>query len=442
MKGISIFSDLHLVEHYERVGRGIPFFKALHTKPDGEVTRFIEFASAKSELLVINGDFVDFDLIADQNERDETSEALARLELAYEHHVSVFNALRAFLKLGGAIALVLGNHDLDWFRPKVRARLLELIWGEKIESADARFFDAPHGIEIFKSSVPRLFFYPRAFEIENLLWVEHGHFFDTYGRWPDVLNPWLNDERLHYPVGSLVNRYLTLSMWSFNPFVKKQVLGGLKSYVSHYLEYYFPSLKAPLKGFSGTLKAFLNGIKDVRMWREVSGKIDPLDEFYLAPVIVEQPLTLFRTLWLDRFVIAILELFAILGFAVVPIDIFPKIVGILASLFALPAYEFVLGTPAKGRKLEPYIDRIKSAAIKRGTQFFVFSHTHFPLYAELGNTTLLNPGCFAPMYEDIQCHKLSTCARCGLILENRGDSWVSKFFRVAGKDIEEFQPGG
>lgn len=440
MKGISIVSDLHLVEHYERERRGIPFFKALHTKPDGEVTRFIEFAREKSELLIINGDFVDFDLIPNQNTRDEESESLARLELAYEHHRIIFDALRAFLKAGGAVALIMGNHDLDWFRPNVRDRLLEFIWGEKVEGADTRFFNAPRGFEILKSSSPRISFYLHGFEIEGLLWAEHGHFFDTYGRWPDFLNPWLNDEELYYPVGSLVNRYLTLSMWSFNPFVKKQVLGGLKSYASHYLNYYFPSLRAPLNGFLGTLKVFLRALRDANTWRKASGKINPSGEFYLPPVAIEQPYSLFRTLWLDRFAITIFGLLAALGFAVAPLGLASRAIGILASLGILPIYEFALGTPAKGRKLEPYINRIKSAAMKKGVRFFVVSHTHEPLRVELNNTTLLNPGCFAPMYEDTSCHKLSPYARCGLILENVGDHWVPRFFKVTGREIEEFQP--
>lgn len=441
MKGISLISDLHLVEHYERERKGVPFFKAFRTKPDGDITSFVEVARANCELLVINGDFVDFDLIANQSERDQTSESLARLQLAYENHRTVFDALREFLKSGGAVALVVGNHDLDWFRPKVRARLLELIWGEKVEGSDIRFFDAPSGFEILKSDVPRIFFYPFGFEIKGLLWAEHGHFFDPYGRWSDYANPWLDSDSLFYPVGSLVNRYLTLLMWSFNPFMKKQVLGGLRSYLSHYIKYYsFPSPKAPINGLVGTLKVFFDSVRTAKVWNKSSGKTDPLDENYLAPIAIESPTRLFRTLWLDRFIVAALGLFSAIGFAVAPVEINPKIFGILASIGALPAYELIFGTPAKGRKLAPYINRIKSAAQKRGEHFFVFSHTHMPLRVELDGTTLLNPGCFAPMYEDVECRKLSPYARCGLIIEKKGDFWVPRFMRVAGWTIEEFTP--
>lgn len=443
MKGISIISDLHLVEHYERQDKGVPFFKAFRTKPDGEIVRFIEFARTNCELLVINGDFIDFDLIASQNQRDQTLEALARLELAYENHRAIFDALQSFLKSGGAIALVVGNHDLEWFRPKVRARLLELIWGERVEGADIRFFDAPKGVNILKSDLPRVFFYPFGFEIKGLLWAEHGHFFDPYGRWADYENPWLDNDSLYYPVGSLVNRYLTLSMWSFNPFMKKQVLGGLKSYLLHYVKYYsFPSPKAPINGLLGTLKVFLKSLRSAKKWRETSGEINPLDENYLAPIAIENAMRLFRTLWLDRFIVAALGLSSAIGFVVAPVEIVAKIFGISASIAALPAYELIFGTPAKGRKLEPYINRIKSAAQKKGNKFFVFSHTHQPLRVELDNTTILNTGCFAPMYEDVECKMLSPYARCGLIIEHKGDLWTPRFVRVVGSDIEEFDPKG
>ena len=356
MKGIAVVSDLHLVEHYPQAGRGIPFFKSENTKPDDEIVVFVEHARRRTDVLVINGDFVDFDLIPRQGEDDPTREALARLELAYEHHRPVFDALKGFLESGGALALVMGNHDLDWFRPAVRARLLEMLCGKRLDDADARFFEAPDGSQIVKAAAPKVFFYPRGFSIDGLLWAEHAHFFDPYARWPDIMNPWLSDDDLYYPVGSLVNRYITLEMWSFNPFVKKQVLGGLKSYAAHYFKYHLvPPWRAPLKGLLGTLKVFTEAVRMARRWEKVSGRIDPLDECYLAPVAASDAIHLFRTLWLDRFAIGAISAAAALGFAIAPLEPAAKLGAVAASILALPAYELVVGSPAKGRKLAPYL---------------------------------------------------------------------------------------
>jgi len=444
LKGIALISDLHLIEHYERVGDGVPFFKSVRTRPDEEVVAFLEMAKAKADLLIINGDFVDFDLIAHQGEEDSASESLARLDTAYEHHRPIFDALRAFLKAGGAVAMVVGNHDLDWFRPEVRTRLVELIWGEPVGDADERFFRAPRGLDILEAALPRIFFYPHRFELDGLLWAEHGHLFDPYARWPNVSDPQLGGDRLYYPVGSLVNRYVTLSMWSFNPFVKKQVLGGLASYLAHYVKYHLiPPWSAPVRGFLGIVRVLAESMQEARLWRNTSKELDPTNEFYPPPAALDSPFDLLRTLWLDRFAVGTLSVLVALIFAVSPLlGAIKRAALVLASLCLLPLYELLMGTPAKGRKLEPYIDRVKGAARRKKVKFFVFSHTHEPLKVELAGTTLLNPGCFAPMCTDVECNELLPNARCGLLLERQDGDWTPRFFRVTGSSLEEFEPIG
>ncbi len=444
MRGIAVISDLHLIEHHDRVGRGVPFFKSVRTKPDEEIVAFVEYAASRTDVLIINGDFVDFDLIAPQGEHDPAYEQVARLELAYEHHKPVFKAIREYLKPGKAVALVVGNHDLEWFRADVRKRLVELLCGESPSDLDRRFFRAPQGLDILQAAVPRLFFYLHGFDLEGLLWAEHGHMFDPYGRWPDAFDPWLEGD-LYYPVGSLVNRYITLEMWSFNPFIKGQVLGGLKSYIAHYLKYHLlPPWRTPMKALFGMLKVLKESLKEAMVWRGLSGDAEPSpsNALYPAPVAIARPLELVRTLWLDRFALGLASVLAAAGFAVAPMKIAWRLALSLGSLCALPAYELAFGTPQKGRRLAPYIERVKLAAKRKGAKFFVFSHTHEPVKIALDSSTVLNPGCFAPMCADVECNELLPDARCGLLIEHRDDDWLPRFFRIRNSSLEEFEPAG
>ena len=79
--------------------------------------------------------------------------------------------------------------------------------------------------------------------------------------------------------------------------------------------------------------------------------------------------------------------------------------------------------------------------MRKDVKFFVFSHTHDPALVRLDDRVLLNPGCFAPMCEDVGCQRLLPNARTGLVIEGGDDSWTPRFFRVKRTgELEEFEP--
>jgi UDP-2,3-diacylglucosamine pyrophosphatase LpxH len=78
--------------------------------------------------LVINGDFVDF--LAERPKsakwtpfRYDPDEAAATLDVIVERDQQVFTALGDFIRAGGALTIVLGNHDVELALPQVHAAL-------------------------------------------------------------------------------------------------------------------------------------------------------------------------------------------------------------------------------------------------------------------------------------------------------------------------------
>jgi UDP-2,3-diacylglucosamine pyrophosphatase LpxH len=126
--------------------------------------------------LVINGDFLDFVQAAPAEGRfleDVSSsgvplcfteeQSLEKLSAILEAHPSVFAAIRDFLAASkeNGVTVLPGNHDPDFFWPKVRAALAEVV--EPGDGVCRLFFCLERGYQ-----PPRF----------PWLWIEHGHQLD------------------------------------------------------------------------------------------------------------------------------------------------------------------------------------------------------------------------------------------------------------------------
>lgn len=140
--------------------------------------------------LLIGGDFIDFSGMsvmfgaepsADRTElTDEelahglggaADHALAKLRLVMEHHAPVMQALSAFLRAGHLLVVIPGNHDADWH------------W----ESVQAEFRTALSrggGVLPTQIEFSSWFYYE-----EGVIYLEHGHQYDTYCSHDHVLYP-------------------------------------------------------------------------------------------------------------------------------------------------------------------------------------------------------------------------------------------------------------
>ncbi|MCA9581133.1 MAG: metallophosphoesterase [Myxococcales bacterium] len=146
--------------------------------------------------LVIAGDLVDFigmsiapspDTAPSLNDEERVfglgssrDHAAIKMRAVAARHRPVFERLAAFLHDGHSIALVRGNHDVDFY------------WDEAQEAFREAILDhlPPHcPSEERADSVTRIRFFPWFYYEEGLLYVEHGHQFDAMCAYHHPLKP-------------------------------------------------------------------------------------------------------------------------------------------------------------------------------------------------------------------------------------------------------------
>jgi UDP-2,3-diacylglucosamine pyrophosphatase LpxH len=207
---------------------------------EGQLCRFLEKQATTESTteLVINGDFLDF-IQAPLGENEERTwerpelrsltaeriplcftqkQSLAKLVAILQRHGPVFNALGQFLAAndGNRLTILPGNHDADFFWPKVREQLKY-----RIAAGDMGIGNRVH---FHLDQVYRPFFLPS-------IWIEHGHQHDPCNefsacgapRWsalsPPILVDPVGQERLLECVGTrFLLRYLNRLDESY-PFV-------------------------------------------------------------------------------------------------------------------------------------------------------------------------------------------------------------------------------
>jgi nucleoside-diphosphate-sugar epimerase/UDP-2,3-diacylglucosamine pyrophosphatase LpxH len=250
---ILVVSDLHLGSGREPVtGR---FDRRENFFADETFCRFLKYYG-KNELgrglLVFNGDTFDFvrvmdvprteddfrewsdDLLAVGRKKDPKDlresirweerifglftgdlKSVWRIHRMIRGHRVFFDSLASWVRRGGRIVFVQGNHDLELQWSIVRTAILQAIK----KKGRSRNLDG------------KVFFALRSLRVENLH-LEHGHSLDPATR---VVGERAskNDKNLRLPLGSIVNRYLINKLEDIEPFLNniKPMLSALQSIV-------------------------------------------------------------------------------------------------------------------------------------------------------------------------------------------------------------------
>ncbi len=137
--------------------------------------------------LVFAGDFIDFagmsvlpDVALDTAPTSEElahglggapDHTLAKLELVMRHDALVMRSLARFISAGNSVVIVRGNHDVDWHWEDVQERFCELL--------------AEHSA--FQRE--QVEFMPWFYYEEGVVFVEHGHQYDSYCSFEHLLHP-------------------------------------------------------------------------------------------------------------------------------------------------------------------------------------------------------------------------------------------------------------
>ncbi|HYM20409.1 MAG TPA: hypothetical protein VEW28_05320 [Candidatus Kapabacteria bacterium] len=241
---IYIISDLHIGAG---LGPNATYSGTENFYADAAFHRFLHYAMnsdrSKKNLLIINGDFIDFLRITTipttSNEFQEWHTALEQIGIApaggistlrnsisdevkkgfglktndYKSvwkllvcaygHAGIFDALAQWLADGNELVITKGNHDLEWYWHAMR-NYFRLIIAEHI----ARSSNKPT-LVILKEILPNIRFIENALVVDGELYIEHGQRYDNFTKVvPEDKQTFNNGQELNIPFGSFFNRYL------------------------------------------------------------------------------------------------------------------------------------------------------------------------------------------------------------------------------------------
>lgn len=247
---IVIVSDFHMGEGFlpeKRVySRTENFFE------DKAFYAFLQYldqevaGTGKHITLVINGDFLDFlrvrSLPADAERRvferyvrwlgrqnpgqtfniDEYEKSYGlnthelksvwKLQRIVKGHPLVFDALAEFILQGHRLIVVKGNHDLEFYWPKVREEFRKLL-AARLPGKNGVYRTARERLKFLNE---KILFAQRAVIVEDTIYIEHGHQYEP------VTSVYSTPERhgeLSLPPGSLFNRYMINTIEMISPIV-------------------------------------------------------------------------------------------------------------------------------------------------------------------------------------------------------------------------------
>ena len=428
-------SDLHLAD-IEDHADGWMSHKASKYVFDGEFAgllgRFQESAESGVDLvLVLNGDLFDFDLVTavpddppwpvKGRERRRclapTPEKSAwKMGRILQDHPEFVAALAGFLCAGHKVVHVLGNHDRELHFEEVRGVFL----GELAAACSTLgTVLAPEQIR----------FEPWFYYVPGEIYAEHGQQYDYYTSYRRVLDPVVRTRReksLVLPMGNISNRYLMSKMGYFNPHATDYILNAFR-YLLHWLRHYALTRRGLLLnwlwGSILVIGILLKTKKRLRptppgyreKMRQLMARFDlSAEEMRFLSTLQRRPITfrffrIIREFWIDRLVLTFLMTGGTIALALVPIDLWIKL---MVPLSCFPLIYFIYEKFAQGEtvfavetKLPRYARRI--AEVLR-VPVVTFGHTHVPRLLPLEpGVVFVDTGTWAPIVGGGRIPKLS-----------------------------------
>lgn len=466
-----LLSDLHLGRDHDPITgfddhRPSPEF-------DGNFVSLLEHYTAgapREWRVILDGDFLDFVEVVVRPELDtafkvafdvtreehtlglgtEPERAKVKLEMIVEYHERFFRALAGFLREGGELVMVRGNHDAEMFWGKVqrelRRRLAQLAFaGQRLE------LDAL--LEERSQFQGRIHFVPWCYVEPGRIYVEHGHQYDPYCAFDHQLYPIspLNPRRVDTPIFMFAMRYFVNRLTGFDTHYKDiwttkdylRWLRGLGPLGVAKTFWMAGEASARMVHYAGAFwlgRAVGYGDEhDRRLSEEAErfgvpeARLRRVDDLHSTPV--NRNLTeLMRFLFLDRVLLGLATVFAM----TVGLFAFESpLLELLAVLSALGIGWFIHGRMTPRRFLLPgprQVDAARRIADILGVKLVVMGHSHQRRKTEIGEGRYyVNTGCWLPPVqplphgEDEPC----TCNLSHLVVEDempdlRIFCWVKK----------------
>lgn len=451
-RNILVISDIHL----GRDPRPITGFSESHRPTPEFDENFVAMLRHYTEgeehqwRLVLGGDFLDFVEVVVRPGQDtplrltfevtkeemalglgsEPERARVKLDMIVDYHLGLFRALAGFVRRGGALVLMRGNHDAEMFWEKVqrvlRQRLADLAFsGERLEVDDL--------LEQRAAFQSRIEFGPWCYIEPGRVYFEHGHQYDPYCSFDHQLYPVSpnNPRRIDTPLFMFAMRY----------FVNR-----LSDFAAHYADHWTPRdywRWMRQKGPAGVL--YTLGMALEVCWRLVHYSVPfslgrarryheeqerrlseeatrfgvPEDALRRIDALHHTPVTrnlpeLMRLLFLDRILLALGTLALMTTVLVLAESTALELFGVLAAL---------AGAWAVNRRLAPrrfllpgprQAHAARAIAEILGVRIVVMGHSHQRRKVDLGEGRYyVNTGCWLPPF-DSEPHPAEDTCTCNL----------------------------
>lgn len=238
-RDLLILSDMHV----GRSCKEITGFSQMQPDPEFDQA-FIDLLDLYTDhrepqwRLLLGGDFIDFmevvvapgakgfldlklsfDVTAEEREFGLGSEAervLVKLDKTFQYHRAFFRRLAAFVKRGGDLVLVRGNHDVEFYWRKVQKVFRRMLADLAFEG---EYLDVDDAIERRNAFQERIHFLPWMYLEHGRIYFEHGHQYDEYcsfDHWLHPVSP-TNPRRIDTPISAFAMRYFVNLMADFAP---------------------------------------------------------------------------------------------------------------------------------------------------------------------------------------------------------------------------------
>lgn len=218
-----VISDLHLGEDLKPATKSgyLPHMPLLERELESFLDHYRKSRrDGRPWELIVNGDMVDFlsvclfpDGVAVGDSADDhvwglgTGADAARRKMVQvlARHPGVFRALARFVGAGNKLGIVAGNHDVEFHWPVVQETFkkgLAALWAAQPAAARP---GAPTTDDIEAG----ITFHPWFYFQEDLVWIEHGHQYDSYCSFDHFLSPVEPEkEQIVLSVGAASYRYV------------------------------------------------------------------------------------------------------------------------------------------------------------------------------------------------------------------------------------------
>lgn len=393
----------------------------------------------------------------------EAERGLVKLEKTLEYHSALFQRLSHFIREGGEVVILRGNHDAELHWKKVqrvlRRRLAEFAFrGQKL--------DIDETIERRADFQTRVMFAPWVYIEPGRIYVEHGHQYDPYCSFDKQLYPVspTNPRKIDTPLFAFAMRYFVNMLSDFA--AHNADLWGAKDYIAWLRK----------KGLSGILYTARMGLgagirmlvyagqfavgrvgrytkehnknlrAEAKRYGVTKAQLHEIDQLRHVPVNRNLP-ELMRLLFLDRILLVIgglaLALFMLILFENPWFELLGVVLVALAGMQInrkLAPRRYFLPGP-KQQEAAKKIMKILDVPL------VVMGHSHVRRSTEISPGKLyVNTGCWLPPFDGGVSHtdvnQPCTCKLSHLVVDDKPELRV--FCRVAQTvrlaDVSETKP--